>query len=261
MEQAIINMSDEALEKYIRNSLSQIDNFNLKQLKNICASLKEHYKKNKQKILPGSASYAFLVSFFSKYHPDWDEKTHGSIVEYFRVECAEQAKTYCFYLYINGVREDIGYSQIALKFEKINDIKRACREAIHPFIIDFKKKILESSELRCPITGELLNAKNMVVHHENLLFNDLVTMWVNLHGGKDNVFKSVNKTVGNGTITKFTDEELINDFADYHNKNTKVCVLSEKGHKIRHQEIKNFKKGISFLKEYPINWYTLPISK
>ncbi len=258
-KQEILNKSTEALEEYLKSILVQIDKISFKQLKDFCTPLKEYYRLTGQKILPGTASYDFLVCFFGKYHPNWDEKTHGADVEYFHVEIAEQGNTFCFYLYIGGIREDIGYSQIALKFKKINDIKRACREAIHPLITDFKKKMLESVILRCPITGELLNTTNMAVHHEVFIFDDIVTEWVDINGGEDEVFKYVNQTVGNGTVTKFTDKKLINDFVDYHNKHTKVCVLSERGHKIRHQEIKASQNGNSSLKEYPIDWYTLPL--
>lgn len=259
-KQEIVNMSEETLNEYIRSFLKQVEKISFTELKKFCTPLKEYYKQTKQNILSGTASYDFLVYFFSKYHPNWDEKTHGFDVEYFRVECAEQSSTFCFYLYINGIREDIGFSGIALKFKKINDITRACREAVRPYITDFKKKILETSVPICPITNVPLTASNIAVHHENLEFDNLVKNWVsNYPGGEDEVFKYVNETVGNGTITKFTDEELVNNFVDYHNKHTKVCVLSVKGHKIRHQEIKNFKKGISVLKKHPINWYILPI--
>ena len=103
-KQEIVNMSEETLNEYIRSFLKQVEKISFTELKKFCTPLKEYYKQTKQNILPGTASYDFLVYFFSKYHPNWDEKTHGFDVEYFRVECAEQSSTFCFYLYIkNGL--------------------------------------------------------------------------------------------------------------------------------------------------------------
>lgn len=257
-EQEIINMSEDALDEYLKKILAHFDDINMTPLKNCCAFLKNRYEKSTQKFLPGTSMYDFLVRFFGKYHKEWDEKTHGYDVDYFCVEPAPQQSSHCFFLYIDGIGEDIGYSTIAKKYNIINDIKKACREAIKPIILDFKKKMSKKSGLKCPITGKELNVNNMTVHHENLEFNDIVEKWVEEHGGANKIIKYVNETVGNGTITQFTDKDLIEDFVDYHNKKTEVCVLSKEGHSIRHKELKNRNASPN---DHSIVWYKLPINK
>lgn len=259
--QELLKMDENALDEYVRDILENVGKISFSKLKDFCSPLKEYYRQNMQDIFPGTSSYDFLVYFFGKYHPEWEKKTHNCNVDFFRVERAQGFDTFCFYLYIDGIREDVGFNKIALRFRKINDIRSACREAVHPYILDLKRKILSTSNLRCPINNSVIDSSNMTIHHESLEFDEIVRDWVEIHGGEVEVFQYINETVGNGTITKFTNEELICDFVEYHNKHTKVCALSKMGHRIRHQEINDFKEGNSPLKCHPIEWYTLPINK
>lgn len=259
--QEVLNMSEKALNDYIVESvLARINKIPFSILKHFCSPLKEYYRISKKYILPGTAVFNFLVYFFSKYHPQWDEKTYGFDLEYFYVTKPQKDKnhphaTYGFYIYGNGRSEDIGYAKLTLTSRKMVDIKAACRDAISSFIKIFKAKMLEAPSLTCPITHEPINASNCCVHHEELEFKDIVEKWLPTQGGEDEVFKYINETVGNGTVTKFTDDRIIQDFIDFHNKHTKICVLSKNGHKIRHQELKDFKDGP--LPEHHIDWHTL----
>lgn len=182
--------------------------------------------------------FNFLVDIFKTYHRDWNDKCKGHPIDRFIVQQASGQHTYCYYLVIGDTKVDIGMKGLRKNSYKDSvrkeDIKAACRSAIKPVIDKFKNQF--NYPFECPIMeGEKFGRNDVDVHHFDKDFDTVVLSWINEKNNIDNICKKINDKSDENCDTHFIDEKLINDFIEYHNCNSKLLLLSKKGHKKGHR--------------------------
>ena len=166
----------------------------------------------------------FLLSIFEG-HTEWENKT-GKGIDYITVEKTTYNNR-CFYIYrIDGSKTDISFNHAITARTDISKIKLACRNAIKREVINYRDKYVIFGLTKCVITNEVLYSNNTHIDHYDMQFNDLFKEWikdkdVNLLAGK------INPTLDNEVETRFTDQDIINDFIDFHNQNTNLRAVSK----------------------------------
>lgn len=169
----------------------------------------------------------FLMDLF-RNHAEWELKCNGQKIKSIVVRYTENG-TKCFWL----IREDdtmtkISYTSCINPVSKKANVKRACRTAEEPRILEYKRS------LTFPIVYTL-NKKNTVltsleqvdIDHYDPDFDVLVDEWVGLNGGYDKLFNFVNKVDDKDTITRFTDPKLSENFAEYSRTHGKIRAISK----------------------------------
>ncbi len=92
--------------------------------------------------------------------------------------------------------------------------------------------------------GEKFKRNDVDVHHFDKDLDTVVLSWINEKTNIDNIYKKNNDKSDENCDRHFNDKELINDFIEYHNCNSKLLLLFKKGHK---KFIKIILKTMSFI--------------
>lgn len=163
-----------------------------------------------------------LISILSQ-HSEWEEKV-GVGLKSISIG-AGQYGTKCFYINrIDGTMEDISFRHAISPRTPLSQIKSACRYAIRE-VIEQKRNTVNFGVDKCPFTGEFLLPDNTHIDHYDKTFAELFNFWF-LGQNEELLFKAVNKTVGGGTHTYFTDNQINSDFLNFHNRNTHLRAVS-----------------------------------
>lgn len=173
--------------------------------------------------------FDFLISAFKKAKY-YEFKTQGQeIIKIQRIP-SQNHGTSCFRIYrTDKSYTDISYTKIFKKNSNLDDILAALRQAIDPIISEFRKSFIPFEH-----EGTLIEAVEKVdVDHYNLPFNVLASIWIENHGGVEELIKKVNQTDDNSTFTYFTDENLVYDFIQYHHNNTRLRFLPKEINRAR----------------------------
>lgn len=184
---------------------------------------------------------AFISVFFRLYHPDWYNKTQGlmQVVTYkIKAETDHQAVGRCFWLILeNGVEDDIGFNKLnahpADKEQYMRqNIAAACRTAVkQPSIKPFRDSILKKFKEDLPVYSDLsgkpiLDKGDFHIDHYELTFEDLVEKWIEIKG-MEYLYQKINMNDHMSTITKFVDENLVEEFVQYHDQHTHLRVVTK----------------------------------
>lgn len=169
----------------------------------------------------------FLMDLF-RNHAEWELKCNGKKIKSIAVRYTEKG-TKCFWL----IREDdtmtkISYTSCIKPVSKKANVKRACRTAEEPRILEYKQS------LTFPIvytldekTTVLTSLEEVDIDHFNPDFDVLVDEWVRMNGGYDKLFNFVNKVDDKDIITRFTDPKLSESFAEYTRKHGEIRAISK----------------------------------
>ena len=171
-------------------------------------------------------SAKFLLEQIFPNHPEW-EKKQGVGVE--RIEVRPDGHGgRCFYIIrLDGSFTDISFVASISSPKKKNDVIKACRSAIRPLI----DKMRESIELPfvCPITGEVVYDKRDVhIDHYDMTFRQLFDEWVKGKDIEELYRMTLRLNKDNDTNTYFDNEEICNDFIEFHNKHTHLRAVSKR---------------------------------
>lgn len=183
------------------------------------------YKYNLNSIITDEDELYFLLSVFSN-HSEWDSKKGIGIESISIINTF--FKTRCFQLNrIDGTFTDISFTHSITNRSKINDVKRACRNAIKECISKFRDDNVVFGISKCPITNEILTQDNTHIDHYDLTFDTMFNLWV-VKYNFDVLFSKVNVTKDNCFETYFTDEAVINHFVSFHNEKSKLRAVSKR---------------------------------
>lgn len=155
-----------------------------------------------------------------------------------KVETEHEKPRRCFWLILeNGAEEDIGYGRLHAhpvdkkKYMRQN-IAAACRTAVkQPCIKPFRERILKKFKEGLPVYSDLsgkpiLDKGDFHVDHYDLTFEDLVDNWIEIKG-MEYLYQRINMNDHMSTITKFLDENLVEEFVQYHDQHTHLRVVTK----------------------------------
>lgn len=210
----------------------------------ICKKIKNHFWEirpkgsNSSQIITNGPAYEFLIKAFSMYHTEWYERTsYAEKISFFisiPKEYNNNEKNKCYFLLLDGkMPEDAPIScNFSVKDKRRSDIMKCLRQAIKKIKDELKRQSIGNL---CPYKNIVLTKENIDIHHAGKTFSEIANEWIELKGGIDKLYQYVNQSVGGGTITEFTSEELKKSFIEYHNKNAKMEAISRDAHKELHR--------------------------
>lgn len=164
----------------------------------------------------------WLIQEVFSNHPNWEEKSYPGIKQ-ISIGTSPDWHSQCFYLHrIDGTSTDIGFKKSLRPPNNKQKIAKACRTAVQESINKFKASINYGRD-RCPITKNILYEHNSHIDHYEPQFVEIVSMWLTeLKFTSEDIDeianKFVNKSIDNNSTTRFTNDELANDFKNYHDK-------------------------------------------
>lgn len=131
----------------------------------------------------------------------------------------------------DGTETDISFTKCLVKKDpqktKIDDIRAACRNAIEPEIIKVKNTI--TFPFICPILGTIIYDMNQIhIDHYDMTFNELFHKWLKGKDIDELYKKTLSSNKDGSTETYFDDKEIIDDFIEFHNKNTHLRAVSKR---------------------------------
>jgi Protein of unknown function (DUF3223) len=166
----------------------------------------------------------FLISIFEN-HSDWNKK-NGNGVSSISVILSKY-KNRCFQLNrIDSTITDISYFESISNKSPLLNIKNACRNAIYPIIVEFRKENISYGISKCPISGDILTKQNTHIDHYDLTFDEMFKQWLK-DKNVDELFSKINESQDNSFETFFTDNSIIEDFRNFHNANSKLRAVSK----------------------------------
>ena len=154
------------------------------------------------------------------------------------VEKDHKANGRCFWLVLeNGEKMDIGYNKLRAHLVDKEQYMRqniaaACRTAVKlPSIKPFRDSILKKFKEGLPVYSDLsgksiLDKGDFHVDHYNLTFEELVDNWMKIKG-MEYLYQRINMNEQMSTITKFVDENLVEEFVQYHDQHTHLRVVTK----------------------------------
>ena len=173
-------------------------------------------------------------------HSRWDIKK-GVGIDHIEVRLNSRYKNNKEFWIVrtDGTETDISYTKcLSSKHnEKINEIKKACRTAIEPEIIKVKNTV--KFPFLCPILGIQINDIDQIeIDHYNLTFEELFKKWISDKDVDELYNKLLSSKKDGETITEFDDIDIINEFVDFHNKNTHLRAVSKKANQAELRKVK-----------------------
>lgn len=112
------------------------------------------------------------------------------------------------------------------------NIAAACRTAVkQPSINPFRDNILKKFKEGLPVYSDLsgkpiLDKGDFHIDHYDLTFEDLVEKWIEIKG-MEYLYQRINMNDHMSTITKFVDENLVEEFVQYHDQHTHLRVVTK----------------------------------
>lgn len=140
--------------------------------------------------------------------------------------------TRCFWIRRDdGSETDFSYLECLNETSHQKRFERACRAAIEPYTMAFKRAFFERADgtsCRCPYTGELLRLVGSHVDHEApLTFQKLVSIFIKEREVNIDEVKIKGKSEDNMFQDAFEDLDLKRAWVDYHNAHATLQVVSK----------------------------------
>lgn len=169
---------------------------------------------------------AFLIDIFQR-HPDWDQKK-GVGIKHVYVDMESMYKGKCFFIErVDGTKTDISFIKSIQEINPLYIIKKACRNAVKDYVIDFRNKNVVYGVTTCPITGEVLTKENTHIDHYNKTFDELCEKWISIEGFTS-AYAAIKPTKDMDIGYSFGVNSIKQSFIDYHNKNTHLRAVSKR---------------------------------
>jgi len=164
-----------------------------------------------------------MVSVFQN-HREWNSKKWVG-VSHITIQSAIR-NTKCFFLHrIDGTSTDISYVKSISTPSKKHSITLACRNAIQPFITEFRNTVQFWIDV-CPITGDILTQDNTDIDHYDLEFSELYNIWKYKYT-EEYLYTQINGTMDNSFDTYFTNPAIVKDFIEFHNSHTHLRAVTK----------------------------------
>ncbi len=162
------------------------------------------------------SDFKYMVHIFEG-HPKWEQKK-GIGVAAISVQSTAYGRCFCI------IRPDLSSTDVSF-VTSINERSKkaviilACRHAIKETIADLIKN--NTAEF-CPYTWERLTEKNTHIDYFNDTFPEICEQWL-----KGYTEKALFADITDHYVTYFNNAELVRDFIQFHNFNSKLQVISQ----------------------------------
>lgn len=211
--------------------------FNIPFRRNILRTKKditEAYRKilySDNPLVENQGDFNFLMTVF-RWHPEWDKKCAGQKITKILIGKDNWNKP-CFYLQrADGTKTDISITKCLNHPTHYSEVVAACRTAVEPVITEFKFNFVKTHKgkiMHSELSGEIIHdMSELDVDHYDLEFKELVDLWIKQKGGVEALFQFVEETKDNNCTTRFTNDDLIADFVDFHNNHTHLRIVTRK---------------------------------
>lgn len=169
----------------------------------------------------------FMVELL-RHHPYSDQKI-GVGVEKMWIQCNVPYETKGFWLQrYDKTTTDFSFYHCVSPPSSLRDVKSACRRAIAPIIIDFRKEFFSQrgSSVKCPVSGDDMSLYTSHVDHVfPNTFDNIVNEFIQNCGievEKIPLMEHSDGKVGNW----FADKTFEKKWIDFHNKRAELRVIS-----------------------------------
>lgn len=172
--------------------------------------------------------FAFMSEVL-KNHPHYDQKLGVGIVSIGVQKNAIWGQKEFYLTRADGSSTDFSYTECLSPRDRMADFRAAAREAVSPFVIDFKQRyLMETVDPVCPYTGEALTFDNAHVDHQPPnTFDTLLQQFISLHGIDIHAVAIGGHMQDNVTNMWFEDMEVAGDWVVFHNANANLRVISK----------------------------------
>jgi Protein of unknown function (DUF3223) len=170
----------------------------------------------------------FMMAYFSYLHSEWVQKEGCGIANIRRIKDNVYGKYRAFKIErTDNSSTDISYIIANIKIKNIEkDFKQALRWIIEPQIVTFKKATFsKKSELRCPISNDIIKFNNCHADHFNPTFDEIILNFMNIYEISD-LSKIVAPSRDNQIKAELIDDIVAQRFFDYHKSVANLRLVS-----------------------------------
>jgi len=170
----------------------------------------------------------FMLDLFT-YHASYTQKV-GVGIHHVSIRKNPPYGTMGFWLTrTDGTETDISYLECLKGSSKRKEFERACRAAIHPYILDFKQNFFDDTPgvYYCPYTGEEIDYDTAHVDHRRPhTFRAILDSFVAYEGLDVDKVEVLGKGLDGVTGNTLADEELEQRWISYHNQRADLQIVS-----------------------------------
>jgi len=176
----------------------------------------------------------FMREYFRNFHIEWVQKVGTGIQFIRRIAEPNYGKHRGFEI----IREDGSSTDISFIISKISkrdflqDFKAALRIVIEPQVFQFKKVFFDNPQIlkHCELTGETITFGACHVDHYTPTFGQLAQDFIEFKCFKALDFERlVAPPADNQTFYKLIDDDVANEFYNFHETRARLRVLSVTG--------------------------------
>lgn len=166
----------------------------------------------------------FFVSLFT-LHSEYSEKK-GAGIDYIAVE-RDFHSNRCLYIHrVDGTSIDCSWVHCIQPASQKTVVSMAFRRAVKEIIMAYKSASLDKVDV-CPILGTKLTYENSHVSYLSPSFDDLLIGFLQQrHIDIESVALTNPKPVDTDQRGQVTDQELLNDWCSFHQRNANLQLLS-----------------------------------
>lgn len=170
----------------------------------------------------------FMLDLFT-YHASYTQKV-GVGIHHVSIRKNPPYGTMGFWLTrTDGTETDISYLECLKGSSKRKEFERACRAAIHPYILDFKQNFFDDTPgvYYCPYTGEEIDYDTAHVDHRRPhTFRAILDSFVAYEGLDVDKVEVLGEGLDGVTGNTLADEELEQRWISYHNQRADLQIVS-----------------------------------
>jgi len=170
----------------------------------------------------------FMLDLFT-YHASYTQKV-GVGIHHVSIRKNPPYGTMGFWLTrTDGTETDISYLECLKGSSKRKEFERACRAAIHPYILDFKQNFFDDTPgvYYCPYTGEEIDCDTAHVDHRRpRTFRAILDSFIAYEGLDVDKVEVLGKGLDGVMGNTLADEELEQRWITYHNQYADLQIVS-----------------------------------
>jgi hypothetical protein len=177
--------------------------------------------------------FVFLNEYF-KNHPEYNNKFSDGCIGYVKRNMREWGvNNFCLCIIDDYKMESSISVNFNRKINKKAEVIKAFRSAIYPDVKEFINKYFEPNETKCALSNKIItDSCDFEVDHFDLDFKNALNLFM-----IDKSFDELYLKVSNDkTVRVFTDLVFIQEWRDFHNKNTQLRFVLKEAHKERTKE-------------------------
>ena len=173
--------------------------------------------------------FKFMMELLS--HHDWSDQKIGVGVKGIFLKENEEYPGRTFWLErVDGTKTDFSFIQCLSPSTVLKDFKAACREAIAPFVVEFKRDFFKKESLLfCPVAKIYFDFSDSHVDHAPPNTFEKIVMGFIEDRGIDVVNAPLVEHNDGKIGNRFSDKNFKSGWLSYHNERVKYRVISAKG--------------------------------